>query len=57
MFDVMTALPSYWLVQAGKSVAVDGGGWPGQAWLVIAAWTTVLVPIAGLAYRRNAARA
>lgn len=57
MFDVMKALPSYWLVQAGKSVAVGGGGWPGQAWLVIAVWTVALVPIAGLAYRRNAARA
>jgi len=56
MFDVMQALPSYWLVQAGKSVAV-GGAWPGQAWLVIAAWTVVLVPISGFAYRRNAARA
>jgi ABC-2 type transport system permease protein len=56
MFELMKALPSYWLVQAGKSVAV-GGGWPGQAWLVIAVWTVVLVPIAGLAYRRNAARA
>jgi ABC-2 type transport system permease protein len=57
MLEVMKALPSYWLVQAGKSVAVGGGGWPGQAWLVIAVWTVVLVPIAGLAYRRNAARA
>jgi ABC-2 type transport system permease protein len=57
MFDVMKALPSYWLVQAGKSAAAGGGGWPGQAWLVIAAWTVVLVPIAALAYRRNAAKA
>ena len=56
LFDVMKALPSYWLVQAGKSVAAGGGGWPGQAWLVIAIWTVILVPIAGLAYRRNAAR-
>jgi len=57
LFEVMKALPSYWLVQAGKSVAVGGGGWPGQAWLVIAVWTVALVPVAGLAYRRNAARA
>jgi ABC-2 type transport system permease protein len=56
MFEAMKALPSYWLVQAGKSVAAGGGGWPGQAWLVIAVWTVVLVPVAGLAYRRNAAR-
>jgi ABC-2 type transport system permease protein len=57
MFDVMKALPSYWLVQAGKSVAVGGGGWPAEAWLVIAAWTVVLLPLARLAYQRNAARA
>jgi ABC-2 type transport system permease protein len=57
MFDVMKALPSYWLVQAGKSVVLSGGGWPAEAWLVIAAWTVVLVPIAGFAYRRTAARA
>jgi ABC-2 type transport system permease protein len=57
LFEVMKALPSYWLVQAGKSVAIGGGGWPGEAWLVIAVWTAVLVPVAGLAYRRNAARA
>ena len=57
LFEVMKALPSYWLVQAGKSVAVGGGGWPGQAWLVIAVWTVALLPVAGLAYRRNAARA
>jgi ABC-2 type transport system permease protein len=56
MFDVMKALPSYWLVQAGKSV-LAGGGWPGQAWLVIAAWTVVLLPLARRAYQRSAARA
>lgn len=57
MFDVMKALPSYWLVQAGKSVAAGDGGWPAEAWLVIAVWTVVLVPVAGFAYRRTAARA
>jgi len=57
LFDFMKALPSYWLVQAGKSVVLGSGGWPAQAWLVIAAWTVVLLPVAGLAYRRTAARA
>jgi ABC-2 type transport system permease protein len=38
MFDVVKALPSYWLVQAGK-VAIGGGGWPAQAWIVTVAWT------------------
>jgi ABC-2 type transport system permease protein len=57
MFDVMKALPSYWLVQAGKSVVTGNGGWPAEAWIVIAIWTAVLIPLATLAYRRSAARA
>jgi ABC-2 type transport system permease protein len=57
LFDVMKALPSYWLVQAGKTVVSGTGGWPAQAWIVIAAWTVILVPLAGLAYRRASARA
>jgi ABC-2 type transport system permease protein len=56
LFEVMKAVPSYWLVQAGKT-ALGGGGWPAQAWIVIAAWTAVLVPIAVLAFRRSASRA
>jgi ABC-2 type transport system permease protein len=57
LFDVMKALPSSWLVQAGKTVVSGTGGWPAQAWIVIAAWTVILVPLAGLAYRRASARA
>ncbi len=57
MFDVMKALPSYWLVQAGKTVVAGTGGWPAEAWIVIAAWTVILVPAAVLAYRRSSARA
>ena len=55
LFDVMKAIPSYWLVQAGKT-ALGGGSWPAQGWIVIAAWTAVLVAAAALAYRRSAAR-
>lgn len=56
MFQIIKALPSYWLVQAGKT-ALHGGGWPAQAWIVVAAWTAVLVPLAVLAYRRDTRRA
>jgi len=56
MFDVMKGLPSYWLVQAGKT-ALGGGGWPAEAWIVVAVWTIVLIPVAALAYRRSAIRA
>jgi ABC-2 type transport system permease protein len=52
LFDVMKALPSYWLVQAGKT-ALGGGSWPAEGWIVIAIWTAVLAPIALLVYRRD----
>jgi ABC-2 type transport system permease protein len=55
LFDVLKCLPSYWLVQAGKT-ALGGGGWPAQAWIVIAVWTAVLIPAAALAYRRATSR-
>jgi ABC-2 type transport system permease protein len=54
-FQVIKAIPSYWLVQAGRA-AHGGGGWPAEGWLVVAAWTAVLVPLAVLAYRRDTAR-
>ncbi len=38
VFEVIKGLPSYWLVQAGKT-ALGGGGWPAEGWIVIAAWT------------------
>lgn len=55
LFQVMKALPSYWLVQAAKT-ALGGGGWPAQAWIVIAIWTVVLTPIAVLVYKRDTSR-
>jgi ABC-2 type transport system permease protein len=56
MFEVIKGLPSYWLVQAGKT-ALGGAGWPAEAWIVVAVWTVVLIPVAALAYRRSASRA
>lgn len=55
LFDVTKGLPSYWLVQAGKT-ALGGSGWPAEGWLVIAAWTAVLVPLAVFVYRRDTSR-
>ena len=52
MFDVIKALPSYWLVQAGKT-ALGHGGWPAEGWIVIAAWTVVLTVIAVFVYQRD----
>lgn len=55
IFEVIKGLPSYWLVQAGKT-ALAGGGWPAEGWIVIAAWTVALVPLAALVYRRDTSR-
>jgi ABC-2 type transport system permease protein len=51
---VVELIPSYWLVQAGRS-AEHGGGWPAEGWLVMAGWSCVLVGCAALAYRRHSA--
>lgn len=56
MLTVVKLLPSFWLVQAGKAALVFGR-WPAEGWIVVAAWTAVLVPLAVLAYRRDTARA
>ena len=53
---IIKALPSYWLVQAGKAV-LGGHDWPIEGWIVIAAWTVVLVPLAVRVYRRDTSRA
>jgi ABC-2 type transport system permease protein len=53
---VSEAIPSYWLVQAGK-LALGGGAWPLRGWVVVAVWTLVLGRLATRAYRRDTARA
>ena len=55
VFQIIKALPSYWLVQAGKA-ALGGHDWPAEGWIVIAAWTVVLVPLAVRVYRRDTSR-
>jgi ABC-2 type transport system permease protein len=52
---VVECLPSYWLVQAGKT-AFSGHGWPAEAWIVLAVWTVVLGRLAMVVYRRDTAR-
>jgi ABC-2 type transport system permease protein len=55
LLSLVKVLPSYWLVQAGKS-AFRGDGWPVEAWAVLAVW--VLGPgwLAGRVYLRDTAR-
>ena len=56
VFEVIKGLPSYWLVQAGKT-ALRGGGWPAEGWIVIAVWTIVLAGVAAGVHRRHTSRA
>jgi ABC-2 type transport system permease protein len=55
LLNVAKALPSYWLVQAGKT-AVGGHGWPAEAWIVVALWTVACCLLAVRVYRRDTAR-
>jgi ABC-2 type transport system permease protein len=55
LHDVAQALPSYWLVQASH-VSIGGSGWGTRGWVVMAAWTAILVVLAGWAYRRDTNR-
>jgi ABC-2 type transport system permease protein len=52
---IAKCLPSYWLVQAGKT-AVGGHGWPAEAWIVIAVWAVACWRLAVWVYRRDTAR-
>jgi ABC-2 type transport system permease protein len=52
LFSIVKFLPSYWLVQAGRT-ALNGGGWPLEAWLVNAVWTLVLSLLAVRVYQRD----
>ena len=55
LHDIAQALPSYWLVQASH-VSIGGGGWGTRGWVVMAAWTAILVVLAGWAYQRDTKR-
>ncbi len=55
LFQVVKCLPSYWLVQAGKT-AYGGDSWPLQAWIVLVVWTAALSALAVWVYRRDTGR-
>ena len=56
LFTVIKYLPSYWLVQAGKSALGGGNVWPAQAWIVLAVWSIVLARVAARVYRRDTSK-
>jgi ABC-2 type transport system permease protein len=53
---IVKCLPSYWLVQAGKSAGGTNDWPPPEAWIVIAAWTVVMARLAIVVYQRDTAR-
>jgi ABC-2 type transport system permease protein len=55
LLDIIKGIPSFWLAQAGKA-ALRLGNWPAEGWIVMAAWTAVLLPLAVLTYRRDTRR-
>jgi ABC-2 type transport system permease protein len=55
MHDLAQFLPSYWLVQASR-VSTGGTGRGATGWIVVGAWTVVLVVLARAAYRRDTGR-
>jgi ABC-2 type transport system permease protein len=55
LLDIIEATPSFWLAQAGKA-ALRLDNWPTEGWIVTAAWTAVLLPLAILAYQRDTRR-
>jgi ABC-2 type transport system permease protein len=56
LFTIVKGLPSYWLVQAGKSALEGGHVWTSEAWIVIAVWTIVMSRLGVRVYRRDTAR-
>jgi hypothetical protein len=55
MLTIVKLLPSYWLVQGGKT-AVGSGSWPAEGWIVVGVSTLCLVSLAALAFKHDKAR-
>lgn len=57
MHELVQLIPSYWLVQAGKSSVPGTHAWTLEAWIVVAVWSVLLAAGAVWAYRRDTRRA
>jgi ABC-2 type transport system permease protein len=55
LHDLAQYIPSYWLVQASH-IALGGQAWGAKGWIVIAAWTFILIGLARRAYRNDTQR-
>jgi ABC-2 type transport system permease protein len=57
MHDLVRLIPSFWLVQAGRSSVPGAQAWTAEGWIVIAVWAVVLGVGAMWAFRRDTRRA
>jgi ABC-2 type transport system permease protein len=55
LHDIGRFVPSYWLVQASRSLVL-GHGWSAMGWIVVIAWTVVLSGLAAVAFVRDTGR-
>jgi len=55
LYDIGQYNPGYWIVRASH-IALHGHGWSTKGWVVVGAWTVVLVVLARAAYRRDTQR-
>lgn len=52
---ISQATPTYWLVQAGHTLA-GGQSWSARGWITVAIWAVVLGALAARAFRRDTSR-
>lgn len=57
LHDAVRLIPSFWLVQAGRSSVPGVRPWTTEGWVVVAVWSVLLVAGAIWAYRRDTRRA
>jgi ABC-2 type transport system permease protein len=56
LLTIVKLIPSYWLVQAGRSALLGAHAWSGEAWIVIAVWTLAMLRLTIWVYRRDTSR-
>ncbi len=56
MHDLVRLIPSFWLVQAGKSSVPGASAWTSEGWIVVLVWAALLSAGAVWAYRRDTKR-
>jgi ABC-2 type transport system permease protein len=55
LHNVSQATPTYWLVQAGRTL-VGAPGWDTKGWIIVATWSVVIGALAAWAFQRDTKR-